>query len=230
MKINKSKKNFWKKVWNNRKIELGNQNSVLTKLMILNGHFDSKEKIKTSNWKKYGRNISLKLGIKKNESIFEFGCGGGALLFLFRSKTKKLFGCDYSQQLINKSKKIIPWLKIYNSESQKFKSKQLYDYVISSSMLEYVQPNQVRKIINNMVCLFNKSLFIGEILDMKYRKTFLKKYKKPDKYYTFIDKSFFRTYCKKNKLNLKIYPSILPRSSQKKFRYCVQIYKLSKKT
>ena len=79
--------------------------------MVLNGHFDSVNTIKVSNWKKYGKKISIKLGIKRNESIFEFGCGGGALLYLFKSKTKKLFGCDFSSQLINISKKLTLGLK-----------------------------------------------------------------------------------------------------------------------
>ena len=225
MKKNNSKTVIWKKIWNNRKVKLKNHNSVLTRLMILNGHLDSINKIKIKNWRKYGKNISLKLGIKDNESIFEFGCGSGALLYLFKSKTKKLFGCDYSKQLINAAKKILPLLKIYHSESEKYKSSKVYNYVISSSMLEYVKSNQIKKIITNMTNSFDKGLFIGEILDKKCEKIFLKKFRKSKNYYTFIDKKFFKNFCKKNKLKLKIYPSILPGSMQKKFRYCVQIHK-----
>ena len=106
MKNSGFNKIVWKKIWNNRKIKFHKYTSILEKLMVLNGHFDSVNTIKVSNWKKYGKKISIKLGIKRNESIFEFGCGGGALLYLFKSKTKKLFGCDFSSQLINISKKI----------------------------------------------------------------------------------------------------------------------------
>ena len=191
--------------------------------MVLNGHFDSVNTIKVSNWKKYGKKISIKLGIKRNESIFEFGCGGGALLYLFKSKTKKLFGCDFSSQLINISKKLTPWIKIYHSESENYKSKKNYDYVISNSMLEYVKSKKIEKILNIMIGLFDKGLFIGEILDKKFEKEFLKKFNKPENYYNFIDKKYLKLFCKKKGLNIKIYPSFLPGSIQKKYRYCVLI-------
>lgn len=223
MKNKNSRISSWKKIWNNRKIVLKNNNSVLAKLMTLNGHSYSINDIKENNWKKYGENISLKLDIKKNESIFEYGCGSGALLFLFKSKTKSLFGCDYSKELVNASKKIAPQLKIFLSEGEKYHSSKTYDYIISSSMLEYVKLNKAKKIIKKMTNSFNKGVFIGEILDKKFEKIFLKKFNKPRDYYTFIDKKYFENFCKKNKLKLKIYPSILPGSKQTKFRYCVQI-------
>ena len=193
--------------------------------MSLNGHSDSINQININDWKKYGKRISLKLKVRKNDSIFEFGCGSGALLYLFKAKTNKLFGCDYSAQLVNASKKIVPMLKIYHAESEKFKSSRIYSYVISSSMLEYVKSNHLEKIITNMANYFDKGLFIGEILDKKYEKIFLKRFRKPKNYYTFIDKKFFQVFCKKNNLKLRIYKSLLPGSLQKEFRYCVHITK-----
>ncbi len=225
MKINNLKNVAWKKIWNNRKINLKKSNSKIKKLMILNGHADSVNDISINNWRKYGENISKKLGIKNNDTIFEFGSGSGALLFLFKSKTKKLFGCDYSKQLVKASKKIAPQLKIFYSESENYQTSKIYNYVISSSMFEYVKLKKIKKIFSNMINSFNKGLFVGEVLDKKYEKEFLKKFNKPKNYYTFIDKKFFRNFCKNKKLKLKIYPSILPGSAQKKYRYCVQVYK-----
>ncbi len=230
MKNSNSNKIVWKRVWNNRKLEFSKHISILAKLMVLNGHFHSVNTIKINNWKKYGKKISLKLGVKKNESIFEFGCGGGALLYLFKSKTKKLSGCDFSSQLIDISKKIAPWIKIYHSDSETFKSKRNYDYVISNSMLEYVKSEKLEKILNKMICLFNKSLFIGEILDKKYEKRFLKRFNKPKNYYNFIDKKYLKLFCKKKGLCIKIYPSLLPGSIQRKYRYCALIQRNSKLT
>lgn len=225
MKNKETKKYFWKQIWNNRKIYLKKKHSNLEKLMILNGHADSINNIEINNWKKYGNNILLKLGIKKNESVFEYGCGSGALLYLFRSKTKNLFGCDYSKQLITASKKITSKFKIFNCDAEKFKSDKSYDYVIASSIFEYVEFSKIKKIIKNMSISFNKSIFIGEILDKKYEMSFLKKFNKPKKYYTFIDKKFFKKFCKLNCLKLKFYSSILPGSKQKKYRYCVKIWR-----
>lgn len=225
MKKNNLKVKKWKKIWNNRNLSFNTETPTIIKLMILNGHYDSINKINLNDWKKYGKNIIKKLKIKRNESIFEFGCGSGALLYLFKSKTNRLFGCDYSKQLVKLSKKIVPELKIFYSDSENYKSYKIYDHVISSSMLEYVKSNKIKKIITNMINSFSKGLFIGEILDKKYEKKFLEKFGKPKNYYTFINKKLFKDFCKSKNLKLKIYPSIMPGTKQKKFRYCVQINK-----
>jgi hypothetical protein len=68
-------------------------------------------------------------------------------------------------------------------------------------------------------------LFIGEILDKKFQAEFLKKNKKPENYYSFIEKKTFIKICNSKKLKLEILPSMLPASNQKKYRYCVLISK-----
>ena len=88
MKNSGFNKIVWKKIWNNRKIKFHKYTSILEKLMVLNGHFDSVNTIKVSNWKKYGKKISIKLGIKRNESIFEFGCGG-ELYYIYLNQKQK---------------------------------------------------------------------------------------------------------------------------------------------
>ena len=41
-----------------------------------------------------------------------------------------------------------------------------------------------------MIGLFDKGLFIGEILDKKFEKEFLKNLNKTENYYNFIDKKY----------------------------------------
>ena len=74
----------WKKIWNNRDIKFLQKFSTLEKLMLLNGHLKSVNEISVQNWVKYGKEIKKRIKIKKNESIFEFGAGSGALLYLFK--------------------------------------------------------------------------------------------------------------------------------------------------
>ena len=134
----------------------------LEKLMLLNGHQFSSNGINISNWKNYANNISKKIKISKKKSIFEYGCGSGALLYLFKFKAKKIMGCDYSLELIRASKKIFPQLKIIHVDCAKFKTNLKFDHVISSSMLEYVKPGDQKIIIKNMLSVFKKTLFIGK--------------------------------------------------------------------
>tara|TARA_Y100000816_G_scaffold292618_1_gene289155 strand:+ start:2434 stop:3114 length:681 start_codon:yes stop_codon:yes gene_type:complete len=225
LKSNSINKIDWKKIWNNRKIIYKYNKTPLEKLMLLNGHQFSSSGINISNWKNYANNISKKIKISKKESIFEYGCGSGALLYLFKFKAKKIMGCDYSLELIRASKKIFPQLKIIHVDCAKFKTNLKFDHVISSSMLEYVKPGDQKIIIKNMLSVFKKTLFIGEILNKTYENNFLKKFNKEKNYYNFINKSYFIELCKKNDLKLKILPSLLPNSRQKYYRYSVLIKK-----
>ena len=90
-------------------------------------------------------------------------------------------------------------------------------------MLEYVRPSDVEGIILKMITKFKKTLLISEILDVKKKNKFLKKYKK--KNYNFINKKTFLKLSKDENLNLKFTSSILPNSKQKFYRYCVLITK-----
>ena len=191
--------------------------------MLLNGHLKSVNEISVQNWVKYGKEIKKRIKIKKNESIFEFGAVSGALLYLFKDKTNKLHGCDYSKQLVSESKKLFKESKIMYQDCAKVSTKVKFDHIISSSMLEYVKPSNVEGIILKMITKFKKTLFISEILDGEREKKFFKKYKK--KNYNFINKRTFLKLSKDKNLNLKFTSSILPNSKQKFYRYCVLITK-----
>lgn len=213
----------WRKIWNNRDINFLNKFSTLEKLMLLNGHLKSVNKISVKSWIKYGKQIQKKIRIKRNESIFEFGAGSGALLYLFKEKTNKLYGCDFSKQLVNKSKSLFKKSKIIHQDCAKIGTKKKFDHIITSSMLEYAKPSDIENIILKMIAKFKKTLFIGEVLDEERKCAFLKKFKK--KNYNFISKKTFQNLSKGKNLNVKFISSILPKSKQKLYRYCVLITK-----
>jgi 2-polyprenyl-3-methyl-5-hydroxy-6-metoxy-1,4-benzoquinol methylase len=213
----------WRKIWNNRDINFLNKFSTLEKLMLLNGHLKSVNKISVKSWINYGKQIQKKIRINRNESIFEFGAGSGALLYLFKQKTNKLHGCDFSTQLVNKSKSLFKKSKIIHQDCGKISTKKKFDHIITSSMLEYAKPSDIENIILKMISKFKKTLFIGEVLDEERKYAFLKKFKK--KNYNFINKKTFLNLAKGKNLNIEFIPSILPKSKQKLYRYCVLITK-----
>jgi len=71
----------WKKIWNNRKIEHGDD--ILTSLIKLDGFDEGAGEISQVNWIEYVNWIRSKLAIDETDSIFEIGCGSGAFIYPF---------------------------------------------------------------------------------------------------------------------------------------------------
>ena len=73
-----------------------------------------------------------------------------------------------------------------------------------------------------------KKILISEILNHDYRNKFLKQFKKKKNSkinYSFYKKSYFLNFAKKKKLKITFFPSLIPYSKQKKYRYTVLLSK-----
>ena len=225
----KSSRGNWESIWNNRDIEeIIRHKSVLIKLMIANGHIGKKKKINVVSWKKYVKNIINILSPEKKSSLFEVGCGSGALLYLLKDKFQDYGGCDYSKNLVSIASKYLNKKKIFFQNAKKLNLKKKFDYVIASSVFEYLTQAEIKKVLSNMVNKSKKKVLILEILNKSLDKQFLKKFKKKQPLkinYNFFNKKFFNDFAKKNKLKITYFPSLIPYSKQKKYRYTVLLSK-----
>lgn len=225
----KSLRITWESIWNNRDTaEITKYKSILTRLMVANGHIGKKKKINVVYWKRYVNNIIKLLSPEKKSSLFEVGCGSGALLYLLKDKFKDYAGCDYSKDLVSIASKYLNKEKIFFQNAEKLNLKKKFDYVIASSVFEYLTSNEIKKVLPNMVNKSKKKILILEILNKSFEKEFLKKFKKKQKLktnYNFFNKKFFIDFAKKKKLKITFFPSLIPYSKQKKYRYTVLLSK-----
>ena len=140
--------NNWKNIWNKRQIsnltEI-NRNKLLEFLIKYNG-FDGgsgSSSITVEAWTDYISLIKNKLSILEDDSIFEVGCGCGALLYPFYTANHFVGGIDYSDILIQQAKTIMPNAELLfgeacdiippNNNTNNTHSF-FYDYVISNSI------------------------------------------------------------------------------------------------
>lgn len=98
--------NKWKEIWSKRLIE-SDYTDLLSELIRLDG-FDGKTgKIELDSWNKYISFICEKIDVRKDDTIFEIGCGSGAFLYPFYREGYKVEGVDYSPVLVDAAKKIM---------------------------------------------------------------------------------------------------------------------------
>ena len=219
----------WEGIWNDRNTEeIFKCKRVLEKLMIANGHIGKKKNINVVSWKKYVKNIIKILSPEKKSSLFEVGCGSGALLYLLKDRFKDYGGCDYSKNLVTIASQYLNKKKIFFQNAKKLSLKKKFDYVIASSVFEYLTPAEIKKVLPNMVNKSKKKVLILEILNKSLNKEFLEKFKKNQSIkinYNFFYKKFFNDFAKKNRLKITYFPSLIPYSKQKKYRYTVLLSK-----
>ena len=69
----------------------------------MNGFDSPLGSMNEKNWKLFIETISKIVNIKKDDSVFELGCGAGSFLYLFYEKGFYVAGIDFSEKLIEKA-------------------------------------------------------------------------------------------------------------------------------
>jgi trans-aconitate methyltransferase len=133
--------NKWKQIWESRDTSFtkNSNEDVLMKLIQSDG-FDGgggDSCITADSWRAYVSLIKAELFAHKTDSIFEVGCGCGALLYPFHEAGHKVGGLDYSETLIKKAREILPDANLVACEASLLETQPKYDFVIANSMFFY---------------------------------------------------------------------------------------------
>jgi hypothetical protein len=170
--------NNWKKIWNNRNVsELleknkGRHDDLLLELIKING-FDGgsgKSGITIEAWKNYISYIRSNLDIKDNDTLFEVGCGCGAVLYPFYiTGGHTVGGIDYSQKLIQQAKIIMPDADLVYGEASEINDMK-YDFVISNSIFFYFSNYDYSSIVlNKMFEKAKKGIAVLDVPDLRLK-------------------------------------------------------------
>ena len=229
-KINRSRN--WLKIWKKKGRNL--KNSKIEKIIEADGFDSALGTFNKINWFRYIKNIFLKIKIKKNSEILEYGCGAGAFLSFFYNKKYNLNGIDYSESLIRKGKKYFPKIKFKCGEISKIDSfDKKFDLIFSHGVFLYFNDYHYAKILlKKMLSKLKEKGYIC-ILDVPdkdkeqiFKKRLInkignKEYKKKYGIYThlFYKKSFFKNFAKKNSLKVKILNQSFKSYENSEYRY-----------
>jgi hypothetical protein len=165
--------NNWKNIWDNREIPAleGDYGNVLSELIKING-FDGgsgKSGIIVEAWNGYIQYIKNQLGIQDNDSLFEIGCGCGAILYPFYNAGYKVGGIDYSSKLIQQAKTIMPHAELITGDASDVNDIK-YDFVISNSIFFYFSNYDYSlQVINNMFEKAKKGIAVLDVPDIRLK-------------------------------------------------------------
>lgn len=218
----------WEDIWNNRKIEI--ESDVLTTLFKADG-YDSGAGLMTKEiMNTYSMYIINSMGIRPGNSVFEIGCGAGALLYSMSHNGILINGCDYSEALIKIVNQFLNGT-FYVSHANSFCTDVMYDYVFSAGVFHYFHTyDYAIDVVKRMLCISKNSIAVFDIPDLEKKDESESKRRKADENYDikynelrhlYYDKTWWLNLANELGCDMHIEDQCMKRYENSKFRYNV---------
>ena len=221
----------WKSIWEKRKADFdilrGNDiKSIIIELKRCNG-FDvvgdglTYESI-IGQYKDIKKNLSLTADDKlvPVTSVFEVGAGSGANLFMFEQEGIRCGGIDFSESLVEISKRVLRSEDLECNEAINMNIRPEYDAVLSNSGFSYFPDEAYAlQVLEKMVLMAKRSIGLIDIHDKEkemaykeYRKKNVEDYEERYKNLPklFYSRKFFADFAKKHDMDIRFVESNMP--------------------
>jgi 2-polyprenyl-3-methyl-5-hydroxy-6-metoxy-1,4-benzoquinol methylase len=220
----------WKQIWNRRSITDPND---LQDLINANGYESTG--LTEKNLTQYVQYIKSKMEMTEGETVYEVGCGSGAILFILKGMGLEVGGLDYSESLIEISNSLNISTDFDVNEAIRLNTEVKYDHVISNSIFHYF-PNlhYAEEVIKLMMKKSKGSIAILDVNDEDKKDLSLniRKEKEPnydEKYkgfeHLFINKTFWEDLANENNWSLEIEDQSIKGYKNTEFRYNIFLKK-----
>lgn len=170
--MNKKYLNNWHQVWSNRKLTDTNGETILEKLISIDGFDSPLGLMSESDWRNYLRMFAKRSNILEGDSIFEVGCGGGAFLYPFYESGYVVSGVDYSAELIKVAKSVMPTRESYleHKEASALKIEPTEEIVIANHVIHYFPSlSYAADVMNIMLGKATKAVSVSGIPDQSLK-------------------------------------------------------------
>ncbi len=223
--------NNWKSIWNNRKVEASG--SILGRLLTADGYDTAFGKTDEKNFLSNIPIITKQLSLEKNESLFEVGCGAGAVLYPFYKEGYEVAGLDYSKPLIETAKSVMPGMDFDISDADLLDEKIRFDIVFSFGVFIYFKDYEYAEtVLRKMIGKAKKRVGIFDISDfeLKARAEKLRRDEMGDEEYEkrykglghlYYPRSFFQRIAQELNCNINIFPQTMGEYKNSFYRYNV---------
>ena len=194
--------NDWKRIWRN-KTSYGIIKYTLDDLIRLNGFDTASGSYNSEEWKALVSDALKRIHPTKSDHILELGCGSGAFLYAANQiMDANYYGIDYSNNLIEIAKKILPEAKFICDEAKELHfPDRTFDAIILHSVFQYFPSTAYAETVLKVWCQRIKKngfLLLLDVNDIAFEETYhslrSKKYKNYREYsymYEGLDHTFY---------------------------------------
>lgn len=156
----------WKQVWESRDLA-GSVSSTLSRLLAADGFDTPYASLDEASWVEFVERGAGDLRIEPGMSVFDVGCGAGAFLHVLRSKGCTVAGIDWSPNLVEIAREVMPDGKFRVCEARDLELHPPADVVVScSTFLYFPSLDYARSVVERMVAKANRAVAIFDLPDM----------------------------------------------------------------
>lgn len=157
----------WPEIWGGRAATA--EAVSLADLIRLDGFDLGAGKVDEQAWYGYVAELARRLGMVAGDSVYEVGCGGGALLFVLHQAGHPVGGIDYSPSLIEHAQRAMPGMQFAVAEANALAG-EARDFVVANSVFSYF-PDQdyAQEVFARMLAMARKGVAILDVPDLERR-------------------------------------------------------------
>ena len=229
----------WHDVWNRRSFP-EDQPIELENLVHLDGFDSGAGRINAPDWRHYAATIVQQFSLSSGSSVYEVGCGAGALLYGLRERLDiDVGGCDFASPLISVARRAISKGDFIVSDATEFPVSPPYDVVLANGVFHYFPDfAYALRVLERMTAKTRRAVAILEVPDEAKRemselkrremlspKEYKRKYRGLDHLY--FPKSWFRNMSEALSMECRFLDIKIPNYAQCSFRFGVMLSKKS---
>lgn len=225
--------NNWSNIWESR-IE-NPVKMTHNQLLEANGYDNDRSRIYT--WSlgfalNYYSNLWY---LRDGDSIYEVGCGAGAMLYPYHQELYKVGGIDLSNSLIELAKLNLPTGSFVQGEAIELNVEEKWDHLISFGLFFYFPDMEyVETVLDKMVEKAIRTISVYDIPDLatkeeceNMRRLTTENY---DELYKGLDhlyftREWFTNYAHKKGLHISVFDQLIPGYVNGKYRFCITMTK-----
>ena len=155
----------WQEVWG-RRAAPEDVRDELDRLIHLDGFDGGAGRIAPDDWRALCAALAARLGIAPDDTLFEVGCGAGALLYPFYVAGHRVAGCDFAAAQVAYAAAAMPGMAFHAEDAISFPSEPTYDHVLANGVFHYFPTlDYAERAIGRMLATARKTVAILDVPD-----------------------------------------------------------------
>lgn len=159
--------NRWPQVWRGHRPTRGAP-GVLAHLLRADG-FHELGGVAPEAWLEFATGLGERFGLGHGDSIFDVGCGSGALMFPFYGKVLRVGGIDYAPRQIRRAQRFMPEGDFAVGEAAELSLTPAWDVVVAHSVFQYFPSDDYAEtVLRRMAAKATRGLAILDLPDLAF--------------------------------------------------------------
>lgn len=223
----------WRAVWQTKGEQApplqGSRDEMLRGLMALAGYDSATSSLVPQTHQVQVDYVLDRLGVRASDTVYEVGCGAGAMLFSLRPSCAAVGGIDFAGSLVALARSVLDSDDLAVGEATELPPRPPYDLVLSNGVFLYF-PDEAyaRRVVHAMAGKARRAVAVLDVNDLATRAEFeavrrarqgARGQRYADLRQLYLDRGFFRRLGEELGWRCEIDDSVMTNSANGKYRF-----------